>query len=220
MGSLGAHLDSWDFGTGAQDNGAGVAQVLEAARAIAAMPQPLRAARYASRCEAGEERELLGSEAYARAHANEMKSLCGRTQHRQQRGPPEGLEVRGARRRSGRARTFGRAARGARRRTALARDDLRHRPRPLHARGIPALDMLVDMTHYEEVHHKASDTLDKVNAHGKPRTARPSSAVTAYAIAEQPEPCAPAPRTRARRGDSERKAGLDEFLTSVGVWKP
>jgi hypothetical protein len=32
---LGAHLDSWDLGTGAQDNGTGVVMVLEAARAIA-----------------------------------------------------------------------------------------------------------------------------------------------------------------------------------------
>src|SRR5262249_46335912 len=31
---IGAHLDSWDFGTGAQDNGAGTVSVLEVARAI------------------------------------------------------------------------------------------------------------------------------------------------------------------------------------------
>ena len=34
---LGAHLDSWDLGTGAQDNGTGVVMVLEAARAIASL---------------------------------------------------------------------------------------------------------------------------------------------------------------------------------------
>jgi Iap family predicted aminopeptidase len=31
---IGAHLDSWDFGTGAQDNGTGAISVLEVARAI------------------------------------------------------------------------------------------------------------------------------------------------------------------------------------------
>ena len=39
---VGAHLDSWDFGTGAQDNATGVAMVLEAARAIAALEEPPR----------------------------------------------------------------------------------------------------------------------------------------------------------------------------------
>ena len=39
---VGAHLDSWDFGAGAQDNATGVAMVLEAARAIAGLKQPPR----------------------------------------------------------------------------------------------------------------------------------------------------------------------------------
>ena len=37
---VGGHLDSWDYGTGAQDNGSGCAMVLEAARALAAMGAP------------------------------------------------------------------------------------------------------------------------------------------------------------------------------------
>jgi len=31
--------------------------------------------------------------------------------------------------------------------------------------GIPALDLWVDVSHYGEVHHKTSDTIDKVDAH-------------------------------------------------------
>src|SRR5262249_7701429 len=42
---IGAHLDSWDFGTGAQDNGTGTAMVLEAARAISALVQSGKAPR-------------------------------------------------------------------------------------------------------------------------------------------------------------------------------
>src|SRR6202035_687864 len=34
---IGAHLDSWDFGTGAQDNGTGAVGVLEIARAMASL---------------------------------------------------------------------------------------------------------------------------------------------------------------------------------------
>ena len=45
---IGAHLDSWDFGTGAEDNGTGSASVLEVARAIAALGKaPKRSIRFA-----------------------------------------------------------------------------------------------------------------------------------------------------------------------------
>src|SRR5579859_887306 len=64
---LGAHLDSWDFGTGAEDNGAGSASVLEVARAIAALRKaPRRSIRFA--LWGGEEEGLLGSTAYVQAH--------------------------------------------------------------------------------------------------------------------------------------------------------
>jgi len=39
---IGAHFDSWDFGTGAEDNGTGSVAVLEAARAIAALGKAAR----------------------------------------------------------------------------------------------------------------------------------------------------------------------------------
>ena len=68
---IGAHLDSWDYGTGAQDNGSGCAQVLEAARAIASMGAPRRSIRFA--LWGGEEEGLLGSAAYVRAHKSELE---------------------------------------------------------------------------------------------------------------------------------------------------
>jgi hypothetical protein len=65
---LGAHLDSWDLGTGVTDNGAGSMVVLEAARVLAASGlQPRRTIRFI--LFAGEEQGLLGSRAYAAAHA-------------------------------------------------------------------------------------------------------------------------------------------------------
>ena len=68
---VGAHLDSWDFGAGAQDNATGVAMVLEAARAIAALKQPpRRSIRFA--LWGGEEQGQLGSAAYALAHASDL----------------------------------------------------------------------------------------------------------------------------------------------------
>ncbi len=45
---IGAHLDSWDYGTGAQDNGTGSVMVLDVARAIASLGKaPRRSIRFA-----------------------------------------------------------------------------------------------------------------------------------------------------------------------------
>jgi len=64
---LGAHLDSWHTGTGATDNAAGVAVMMEAARILkAAGLQPRRTVRVA--LWSGEEQGLLGSRAYVREH--------------------------------------------------------------------------------------------------------------------------------------------------------
>jgi carboxypeptidase Q len=71
---LGAHLDSWDLGTGATDNGTGSMVVLEAARAIKASGlKPKRTMRFV--LFTGEEQGLLGSAAYAAAHANEADKI-------------------------------------------------------------------------------------------------------------------------------------------------
>ncbi len=71
---LGAHLDSWDLGTGVTDNGTGSMVVLEAARAIAQSgQQPRRTIRFI--LFSGEEQGLLGSRAYAAQHAAEADSI-------------------------------------------------------------------------------------------------------------------------------------------------
>jgi carboxypeptidase Q len=71
---LGAHLDSWDLGTGTTDNGTGSMVVLEAARAIAQSGlKPKRTIRFI--LFSGEEEGLLGSRAYAEAHAAMADSI-------------------------------------------------------------------------------------------------------------------------------------------------
>jgi carboxypeptidase Q len=64
---LGGHMDSWHAGTGATDNGAGVAAAMEAARIIQALGlKPRRTIRVA--LWTGEEQGLLGSKAYVAKH--------------------------------------------------------------------------------------------------------------------------------------------------------
>jgi len=68
---LGCHLDSWDLGTGAIDDGAGCGIVVGAAKLISDMPgrtkRTIRVVLYGS-----EEVGLLGGNAYAEAHADEL----------------------------------------------------------------------------------------------------------------------------------------------------
>jgi hypothetical protein len=64
---LGAHLDSWHAGTGATDNAAGCAVVLEAMRVLKAIALPLdRTVRLA--LWTGEEQGIYGSRAYVKSH--------------------------------------------------------------------------------------------------------------------------------------------------------
>ena len=64
---VGGHMDSWHSGTGATDNGAGVAAAMEAVRIIQALGlKPRRTIRIA--LWSGEEQGLLGSQAYVAQH--------------------------------------------------------------------------------------------------------------------------------------------------------
>jgi hypothetical protein len=68
---IGAHLDSWDLGTGALDNGVNAATVIDLARQIQALGmQPRRTIRFVDFT--GEENGMIGSRAYAEAHRAEM----------------------------------------------------------------------------------------------------------------------------------------------------
>jgi Peptidase family M28 len=68
---IGCHLDSWDLGTGALDDGAGCGIVVGAAKLIADLPgkprRTIRVVLYGS-----EEVGLFGANAYARQHGDEL----------------------------------------------------------------------------------------------------------------------------------------------------
>src|ERR1017187_4547135 len=71
---IGAHLDSWDLGTGATDDGFGVVAVLGAAEAILQSGlHPNRTLRFVLFTR--EEQGLLGSRAYVREHKSELSEI-------------------------------------------------------------------------------------------------------------------------------------------------
>lgn len=68
---LGAHLDSWDLGTGALDNGANVAMLIDVARQMRRLGiRPERTVRFA--LWNGEEQGLFGSWGYVESHEDEL----------------------------------------------------------------------------------------------------------------------------------------------------
>ena len=77
---LGAHLDSWHAGTGATDNAAGSAVMLEAFRILQALHLPMdRTVRIA--LWSGEEQGLLGSRAYVRQHFGDPVTMQLKPEH-------------------------------------------------------------------------------------------------------------------------------------------
>lgn len=214
---IGAHLDSWDYGTGAQDNGTGCAMVFEAARAIAALGRaPRRSIRFA--LWGGEEQGLIGSAAYVRAHAAELNNCVAVLNTDNGAGHPRGWKVQGrsdvgeALKPISQSLLAGLSGDGISQNLSYDTDH-----GPFMIQGIPALDLWVDMKTYEPVHHKTSDTVDKIDAHNL-AAGSAIVALTAYAIAERPERVAP----RLDRAAVEvilNKAKLVEFLKSIDAWK-
>jgi hypothetical protein len=194
---VGAHLDSWDFGTGAQDNATGVAMVIEAARAIAALKQPpRRSIRFA--LWGGEEQGQLGSTAYARAHASELDRLVADLNADAGTGrmigwtaPGRGDVIRAARRLTeGFLNELGAATFDDSLRYAFQSDGA-----PFILAGIPTLDLNADDTAYEEIHHKAADTMERVDRRALAVGAA-AVAATAYAVADAPGRLAPRQRQK------------------------
>ena len=174
---LAAHLDSWDLGTGAHDNAAGVAIVMETARFIAMMPsRPSRTVRVV--LYANEEAGLDGSVTYTDAALESSeKHLVGIEAdagggliYRLDSGVgEEALAVVEAMRRV--VAPLGIEG-GDNSSTGGA--DLS----TLRAAGMPVLSLRHDLSRYFDWHHSANDTLDKVDAGALQQAVAAYAAVT------------------------------------------
>jgi len=215
---IGAHLDSWDLGTGAQDNGTGAVSVLEAARVImAAGKQPRRSIRFA--LWGGEEEGMQGSYAYTQAHKKELGKCIAALNTDNGAGHPKGWKVEGRSDLKEAMQPWSEALLKSLGGGDLAMDttyDTDHGPFVLD--GIPALDLEVDMSHYFDIHHKSGDTFDKVDALDF-KAGEAIVAATAWALAETEKPIA-RHADREAVGEILRNAKLEELVEYIGVWKP
>jgi carboxypeptidase Q len=182
---VGAHLDSWDFATGAQDNGTGVAMVLEAARSIAALGRPpRRSVRFA--LWGGEEQGLLGSSAYVAAHAAELEHCVAVLNADGGTGRIIGWTTPGRDDVMMAVRAVSRVLLSDLRTDAVDKNmqyAFDSDGGPFIREGIPALDMNVDDGPYDAIHHKVTDTLERVDERNLAKGAA-MVAITAYAIAD------------------------------------
>jgi carboxypeptidase Q len=184
---IGGHLDSWDLGEGATDNGTGSMAVIAAARSLRKLGvKPKRTIRFV--LFTGEEQGLNGSRAYVKAHHDELPKISGVLVH------DTG---------TGKVLTVGLMGNYNARETvdhvvnALARDrDIAlHEPTlrseggsdhvPFDQEGVPGFWCVQEVAHYDQMHHSQADTLDHVDWKDLTEGAQ-VLAVFAYNVAELP----------------------------------
>jgi len=185
---IGAHLDSWDLGTGATDNGTGSTAVLEAARALKKSGvKPKRTIRFV--LFTGEEQGLNGSKAYVAKHQDELKKISAVLVHDSGTGKVLTIGLMGnyeARETIDRAMyPLARA-----KEIGLAEPTLRKESGtdhvPFDEAGVPGFWCVQEIADYDKTHHSQADTLDRVRWDDLAEGAQ-VLAVFAYNVAQLPE---------------------------------
>lgn len=213
---LGAHLDSWELGTGALDNGCNAALVIEAARAIAASGLlPRRTIRFV--LFSGEEQGTLGSHAYVQQHAAELDKIRAMIAYDAGIGRVTGYSLGGRKDIEGGVREALKPLEswGANNHTTDASFGTDNFDFLLE--GIPTIVANQEEHNYLPNYHAQSDTFDKVDIRElKLHTAL--AAVTAWSIADRAEPLGPR-LSRAQLDTILRDTGLDKQMQLLGYWK-
>jgi carboxypeptidase Q len=180
------HLDSWDLGTGAIDDGAGVAVSMEAANLIQKLHlKPKRTIRVIAWM--NEENGEAGSKQYAKDHAKEIPNHFAAMETDGGAGHPVGVNIKG---KPEVKKMFAPVAAILQESGAGILDLVEHCGadiEPLEKASVPAFSPIQDSRFYFNYHHTASDTLDKI----APKDLAENSAVVAvvaYALANMEGP--------------------------------
>jgi len=212
---LGAHLDSWELGTGALDNGCNAALVIEAARAIKATGiLPRRTIRFV--LFSGEEQGTIGSYEYVKAHRAELDKIRAMITFDAGIGRVTGYSLGGRRDIEAGVREVLKPLEswGANDHTvdaSFGTDNL-----DFLLEGVPNLVANQEEANYLPNYHAASDTLDKVDIRElKLHTAL--AALTAWGIADRTEPLGKR-LTRAELDALVKETGLDRQMKALGYW--
>ncbi|MEO6772373.1 MAG: M20/M25/M40 family metallo-hydrolase [Kofleriaceae bacterium] len=163
---IGGHLDSWDVGQGAHDDGAGMVTMLGAAALIHKLGlQPHRTIRVVFWV--NEENGARGAKAYAEAHKTELANTVLAVEHDTGGFAPQGFRAE-HRDKAAAQRMVARIAEIASLLQPLHATRVRESEggtdiAPMQAAGVPQVGLWVDMSTYFDYHHTDADTLDKVD---------------------------------------------------------
>jgi len=212
---VGAHLDSWELGTGALDNGCNAALVVDALRAIKASGlTPRRTIRFI--LFSAEEQGLLGSRAYAFNHRAELDKAAGVIIYDSGTGKTTGFSV------GGRTDIVGTARQLI---APLAQFDVKEIKTDMEwgtdhfdfmLEGVPTFVADQIEANYLENYHAISDTYDKVDF---PQLKKHVAEATLLALelASLPEKIGPR-LTHDQIEQTMRDTNSLEMLKADGIW--
>lgn len=181
---IGGHLDSWDVGCGAQDNGAGVVVTMEALRLLKKLGlQPRRTIRAV--LFTNEENGGRGGKDYATRYADSMERHVAAIEIDSGGARPTGFGV------SAGAGGLDIVARLAAPLAGIDADSVKDGgggadTGPMRKHGVPLLGLRPDTTHYFDIHHTEADTVDKVDPHDLAMLSG-AMAVMAFSLADAEE---------------------------------
>ncbi len=180
------HLDSWDLGTGAIDDAAGVAVSMQVGNLVKQLKlQPKRTIRVIAWM--NEENGLRGGRTYAIDHAAELPNHVAAMETDGGAGHPLGINLRGkpelATVLKPVAKVLQEIGAGLLNKVDHAGADIS----PMEAAGVPTFSPFQDSRTYFHYHHTAADTLDKIVPRELAENAA-INAVWAYALANMEQP--------------------------------
>jgi carboxypeptidase Q len=212
---VGAHLDSWDLGTGAEDNGVNAAMVIDLARAFHDLGMvPRRTIRFA--LFTGEEQGMLGSEAYVARHKQELDRFAAMLAFDTGSGHLAGFFLNGREelRKPINAALDAVAGLNATQHVVDAVDGTDNFDFMIS--GVPNLVGIQDAAPYLPDYHAESDTFDRVNVQEEKKT-EAAAAVLLWSFAENPQRPA-ARQTRPQVDQLIVDTKLEEQMKVFGQW--
>lgn len=212
---MGAHLDSWDMGTGCLDNAANAALVMNVAREIVASGlRPRRTLRFV--LFGGEELGLFGSRAYVARHRADLDGHVAVIVHDMGSGPLLGYSVGGRKELIAKLRPLIDAA-SLPGKLRLSDDPfLLSDNFTFMLQGVPSLFALQDTSEFFLTYHSEADSFDKVGIADLTDTAR-IAAEMLLGISESESRFADR-WSETHVADWMRGAGLVRHLRFLGVW--
>jgi Zn-dependent M28 family amino/carboxypeptidase len=176
------HLDSWDLGTGALDDGAGVVVSMEAIHLLKQLGiHPKRTVRFIAWMD--EEQGAEGAQTYAKEHANDLLNHIAALESDLGCGHPVGFHFVGKPELEEWTRPVAQSLESIGASTVTHAREVGTDVDPLNEKGVPGFSPAQDSRFYFNYHHTAADTFDKVDARELNENAAVMT-VLAYALAD------------------------------------